>query len=168
MQGYRRKIAYLYSYEDGRQSSSAGFVKLEMRGDRCRLEIHLKGGGRLEGGGKAYIYFPRRKRIVGIYLGELEEQNGRLEWQGTVDSDNIQGKKVHISETGGIWIRDLNSREYVAEWDDEPVDVSRFILYPEGGEKCIGCPKFGSCERSREDASDRRGNIYEGSSPSGT
>lgn len=168
MQEYRRQIAYLYAYEQGVKMRSAGFVKLDTRGDKCRLAIHLKSHcypG--EPAGEIYIYFYHRDRTVGIYVGEPQNQNGALEWQGIIDPKDIFGKGIGIADTKGVWIRRPGNRDYVAEWDDDPVDVSRFVLYPKGGQKCIRCPWFGNCERSSEDAFDRRGKVYEGSHPAG-
>ena len=84
-----------------------------------------------------------------------------------MDPENVLEKKIRFSQTRGIWIRRLGMPDYVADWEDEPVDVRRFILYPKGGEKCIRCPKFGSCKRSVEDALDERRNLYEGSHSAG-
>ena len=168
MQEYRRQIAYLYAYEQGRQIKNAGFVKAEVRGGRCRLGICLKSGCRPgEEPGKAYIYFYRGNRTIGIYLGDLESRDGALQWQGVLDPENIQDKGIRFPDTGGVWIRRPGIRDYVAEWKDEPVDVSRFILYPKGGEKCISCPKLGSCRGSVKHAPDRRGRVYERSHPAG-
>ena len=168
MQEYRRQIAYLYAYEHGRQVKNTGFVKAEVRGDRCRLGIYLKSfchSG--EKPGKAYIYFYHGKQTIGIYLGDLKEQDGVLQWQGVLDPENILDKGIRFPDTGGIWIRQAGTQDYIAEWEDEPVDVGRFILYPKGGKKCISCPRLGNCRGSVEHASDRRGKIYEGGHPAG-
>lgn len=168
MQEYRRKIAYLYAYEHGVQMRSVGFVKLEIRGENCRLGIHLKSychSG--EDAGRVYIFFGRQNRIIAIPLGELKSQNGALEWQGSLEADNIQGKGIRIADTKGIWIQRSGDRNYVAEWDDYPVDISRFLLYPSGGEKCIRCPWLENCERNNEDASDGRRKVYERSHSAG-
>ncbi|MFG6333446.1 MAG: hypothetical protein K1W28_16845 [Lachnospiraceae bacterium] len=155
MQEYRRRIAYLCAYERGVQAGTAGFVKAEIRGESCRLGIHLKKYcPQGQDAGKAYIYFYHRERTVGIYLGELKSQNGALEWQGTMDPENILEKGIRFSDTGGIWVRRPGAQDYVADWEDDPVDVNRFTVYPRGGEKCIRCPRFGSCKRSVEDVSD--------------
>ena len=169
MQGYRRQIAYLYAYEYGQQAAAAGFAKAEVRSGRCRLGIHLR--EHVPAGqeaGKVYIYFRQQDRAIGIYLGDLKAQNGVLEWQGAVDPENIQEKGISFSDTGGIWICRPGTRDYVADWEDHPVDVSRFIRYPKGGEKCVRCPRLGNCKRSVEDAADERGKIYEGSHSAGT
>lgn len=168
MQDYRRQIAYLYAYEKGVKTRNVGFVKVEERAGRCRLTIHLKcycHSG--EEAGTVYIYFYHQSRIVGIRLGELQSQNGALEWRGEVAACNILDKGIRLSQTRGMWIRRPGNREYVAEWDDYPVDISRFVLYPKGGQKCIRCPRFGHCERSSEDAADERGTLYERGYPPG-
>lgn len=168
MEEYRRQIAYLYAYEQGGEAQNAGFVKVEIRGGRCRLGIHLRGYCRRgQEPGKAYIYFRRRDRSIGIYLGEMESRNGALEWQGFIDPENIQEKGIRFSDTGGIWIRRAGTGDYVAGWEDGPVDAGRFLLYPKGGERCIRCPRFGECKRSVEDASDEGREIHEGSHPAG-
>ena len=88
MQDYRRQIAYLYTYEHGQPVKNSGFVKAELRDGRCRLGIHLKGYSRKgQDTGKAYIYFCREDTGIGIYLGEMEDRNGVLEWQGAVDPE---------------------------------------------------------------------------------
>lgn len=169
MQIYRRQIAYLYAYEHGEQVRNAGFVKAEVRGDRCRLNIHLKAYCRQnQEAGKAYIYFGYQDRRIGIYLGELESRNGALEWQGIMDPENVQGKGIRFSETKGIWVRRFGRQDYVADWEDDKVNTDHFIIYPRGGEKCIRCPRFGNCRRSMEDVSDERREVYERSDPAGS
>ncbi len=164
---YRRRIAYLYAYGYGERRCT-GFVKMEERADTCRLKIHLdEWHDSEESAGTVHIYFYNRKRMIGIPLGELAGNGGALEWQGTIDPENILGKGVALADTRGIWIRCSSNRGYAAEWDDAPVDISRFMLYPEGGLKCISCPKFGSCERSGQGAADRRRKVYERSDPAG-
>ncbi len=169
MQDYRRRIAYLYAYEHGVQTRSAGFVKAEERAGVCRIHIHLKGYcSPNEPTGKAYLFFYYRNRGVGIALGELEEHGGSLEWHGEWRTEKFRQKGIRFSETGGVWIRRPTGQEYVAEWDDEPVDISRFILYPPGGMKCLCCPRLEDCERSSRNEADGRGKIYDGSNPAGT
>jgi len=41
MPQFKRFVAYLYYYENDTKEYLAGFARVEMRGDICRLEIHL-------------------------------------------------------------------------------------------------------------------------------
>lgn len=168
MQEYKRQIAYLCAYERGEQLRSTGFVKAEERGGHCRLALHLRGYCHPgEAAGNVYIYFYHQDRTIGIYLGALKNQNGALEWQGELDAEDILGKGIRFADTHGIWVKRPGGRDYVAEWDDYPVDTKRFVLYPEGGIRCICCPWFGRCEKSGVKENDRRREIYEGSTPAG-
>lgn len=168
MEAYRRQIAYLYTYRGSQERQSLGFVKLESREDQCRLEVHLKKTlSATEEAGKIYIYFPLQDQMVGIYLGELREQNHALGWQGMIDALNIQGKGIPLSDTKGIWLVLPKDEDYVAEWEDAWVGAQKLRLYPKGGEKCIRCPWFGACERSTQDVPDRGRNVYERSHPTG-
>lgn len=163
MQEYRRQIAYLYAYEQGMQTRMSGFVKAETRAGLSRLHIHLKAYCHLgEDTGKIYSYFSHQNKMIGIYLGELENRDGALQWQGMLDAENIEQKGISFAQTRGIWIRRSKERDYVAEWEDYPVDVSRFVLYPNGGMTCIRCPWFENCDGNGiEHGVDRRRKIYE-------
>lgn len=168
MLDYTRRIAYLYAYELGEKTRCAGFVKVTARDGRGQLLIHLKLSPFSEiASGKAYIYFYEQNRNIGIYLGELTRQSDALTWQGYVDADNILEKEISLNHTSGIFIRCPGNRIYAAQWDDRPANIGQFTLYPKGGVRCIRCPWFDRCERSREDAPDRRGTIYERSHPAG-
>jgi hypothetical protein len=168
MREYRRRIAYLHAYEQGVQMRCAGFVKLEEYTDRCRLSVQLRQEACLtEEKAKAYLCFVCQNRMIGLDLGELSERAGAWCWQGEVKSSDIQEKGFGFTQTGGVWVR-CGKREYAAEWNDVPVDISRFVLYPKGGQKCIRCPRFGKCERSSMDEADRRREVHEGSDSSGT
>ena len=145
MQKYRRQIAYLYAYGHGEQLCTAGFVKAEERAGKCRIAVHLRGYCHPgEDAGELYIYFYRKNQAICIPLGKMESRNGALEWHGCMEADDILGKGICFDETRGIR-----------------------VLYPKGGLKCIRCPWFGICDRSNEDNADRKGEVYEGSDPTG-
>lgn len=168
MEDYRRQIVYLYRYGSEIEHKSLGFIKIEIRNRRCRLEVHLKGeNAKKEDKESIYLYFSCHQRTIGIYLGELLESDGILFWQGSMDICNIQGTGIRLEDTKGIWIRCGEDRDYVAAWEDAIENISRLILYPKGGERCIRCPWLENCERSTKDAADRRRDVYEGSHPTG-
>ena len=43
MAGIKRFITYIYAYENGTKGINAGFAKVEIRGNECRIEVHLRG-----------------------------------------------------------------------------------------------------------------------------
>ena len=42
MAGMKRFIAYIYGYENAKKAGNTGFARIELRGEECRLEIHLR------------------------------------------------------------------------------------------------------------------------------
>ena len=42
MAEYRRFVAYVYEYQKENKGSNCGFVKIEVRGEICRIELHLQ------------------------------------------------------------------------------------------------------------------------------
>lgn len=42
MAEYRRFVAYVYEYQKEKKGSNCGFVKIEVRGEICRIELHLQ------------------------------------------------------------------------------------------------------------------------------
>ena len=43
MSGYRRFIAYVYEYREGRKGEGRGFIKVEARNGTCRMRCKLTG-----------------------------------------------------------------------------------------------------------------------------
>ena len=41
---YERMICYLYEYQDGHKGANVGYVKLEKRGEKCRVLIQMRRG----------------------------------------------------------------------------------------------------------------------------
>ena len=42
MAGYQRFVAYVYEYRKGKKDSSSGYVRVEARDRKCRVEVHLR------------------------------------------------------------------------------------------------------------------------------
>ena len=40
--GYRRFVAYVYEYLKEKKGNNCGFIKVEVREQRCTLEVHLQ------------------------------------------------------------------------------------------------------------------------------
>ena len=166
MSDYKRFVSYIYGYKQGEKGESTGFVKVNARGGECRIWVHVRGFyTHHQEPYRVYAFKQKKEGLEGQYLGELESRNGALEWDGVTKTDSLMGG-FSLEESRGIYIEGGN-RIYAAEWDDYPVDTKRFVLYPEGGIRCICCPWFGRCEKSGVKENDRRREIYEGSTPAG-
>lgn len=125
MSDYKRFVSYIYGYEQGEKRESTGFVKVNARGDECKIWVHVKGFySHRQRPYRVYVFTQKRERLEGQYLGELESRNGALEWNGVTRTDSLMGG-FSLDESRGIYIEGEN-RVFAAEWDDYPVDVDRF------------------------------------------
>ena len=43
MSDYRRLVAYIYLYNQGKRVKNVGFTKVESRNGECRIQIQIKG-----------------------------------------------------------------------------------------------------------------------------
>ena len=68
---YRRFVAYVYEYQKEKKGSNCGFVKIEVRGEICRIELHLQCPGPV-----SYTHLDVYKRQV---MGDLKgKADGKL------------------------------------------------------------------------------------------
>ena len=71
MPQFKRFVAYLYYYENDTKEYLAGFARVEMRGDICRLEIHLKGTEYAGQEGKVSLFIRREGKILAFPVGNM-------------------------------------------------------------------------------------------------
>ena len=70
MAEYRRFVAYVYEYQKEKKGSNCGFVKIEVRGEICRIELHLQCPGLMpESTCSVYGFVRNRGLLDGILLG---------------------------------------------------------------------------------------------------
>lgn len=126
MSDYKRFVSYIYEYVGGEKKESAGFVKVNARGEECKIWVHMKGfyvHGQQPY--RAYICTGEKERLLGYPLGALENRNGALEWNCATKTDSLMESGLALEESRGLYIEGGN-RIFAAEWDDYPVDVNRF------------------------------------------
>ena len=140
MSDYKRFVSYIYGYKQGEKGESTGFVKVNARGEECKIWVHVRGFyTHHQEPYRVYAFKQKKEGLEGQYLGELESRNGALEWNGVTKTDSLMGG-FSLEESRGIYI-DGGNRIYAAEWDDYPVDVERFTVAGEPIKRTIPEPK---------------------------
>ena len=126
MSDYKRFVSYIYGYEQGEKRESAGFVKVNARGNECKFWVHVNEDRiAAEESCRVYVFMRRKERLQGQYLGELEKRNGAWEWSGVTETDSLMGGSFGLAESGGVYLEGDN-RVFAAAWDDLPVPADRF------------------------------------------
>ena len=84
MPGYRRFIAYVYEYSQGKKGEGKGFIKVEARNGNCRMNFKLE-GAREGDGSKARVYgYVREEEFWGETRRSLNWKPGKAIWETAV------------------------------------------------------------------------------------
>lgn len=127
MPGYQRFIAYVYEYRKGKKENNCGFVKVEVRNQRCTMEVHLHCPG-LTSRAECSIYgFIRQQGLMkGILLGRCETGEGIVECLLETDSRNMGNSGLSLDKMGGMVITTNLGGFFGTEWDDNAIRPENF------------------------------------------
>ena len=122
MPGYRRFIAYVYEYSQGKKGEGKGFIKVEARNGTCRMNIKLE---RVPGNDRTmaavYGYVREGTRTRGILLGQgsltVSQAGDQAEFELEMPEMDMGGRS--LSDLGGLLILGANGEVY-ASVGDEP------------------------------------------------
>ena len=125
--GYQRFVAYVYEYRKGKKDGSSGYVRVEARGQECRIEVHLRCAG-LEPGSRCRVYgFVRREGLMdGILIGSCVTGREQIECMLETDTENIGGMGKNLRELGGMLLISDAGGFWGTEWDDQPIRPDNF------------------------------------------
>ena len=90
MAGIKRFITYIYAYENGTKGINAGFAKVEIRGNECRIEVHLRGT-------------PIRMGMDQVYLRLFGRDSIRHNLQGRADACVPDGRDENDKRKRRLW-----------------------------------------------------------------
>lgn len=127
MAGYRRFVAYLYEYRKGKKESNCGFIRVEVRDQRCRMEVHLRCPG-LTPMAECRIYgFVRNQGLMdGSLISVCRTREGGVEHALETNALNVGDSGVALGMMGGMILRTENGAFFGTEWDDQSIRPENF------------------------------------------
>ena len=127
MAEYCRFVAYIYEYQKGKKASNCGFVKVESRGEVCRMEFHIQCPGLIPGiGCKIYGFVRNRGLMDGSLLGECTTETDRIEYAMETDPECMGTAEIILEKTAGLILLTENEGFLGTEWDDQPIRPENF------------------------------------------
>lgn len=130
MAGMKRFITYIYAYENTKKAGNTGFARIELRGEECRLEIHLRGVYAAQTHCKIYLFRKQGSGIEGSLIGEMEVRNGAGDFSVIMKTAHISTSLLSFFEMEGIFLCSEDGRIFMSRWTEgEPltVDMEHFI-----------------------------------------
>ena len=80
---YERMICYLYEYQDGHKGANVGYVKLEKRGEKCRVLIQMRRAD-LATLPQAALFQQEKTGVLLIPIGVMRDNNGSMREMWTI------------------------------------------------------------------------------------
>jgi hypothetical protein len=125
--GYRRFIAYVYDYENGKKGSNCGFIKVEVKDQQCSVEVHLHCPGLPEDVMCRVYGFTRKDGLInGILLDSCETEKEIIECLIITDALNMNESGIALGKMGGMVIITDNGGFFGTEWDDQMIRPENF------------------------------------------
>ena len=130
MAGMKRFITYIYAYENTKKAGNTGFARIELRGEECRLEIHLRGVYAAQTHCKIYLFRKQGSGKEGSLIGEMDVRNGAGDFSVIMKTAHISTSLLSFFEMEGIFLCSEDGRIFMSRWTEgEPltVDMEHFI-----------------------------------------
>lgn len=118
MAGMKRFVTYIYEYENEKKKNNIGFAKIEIRGEECRIEIHLRGIYIRKAVCAVYLFREDAGLMEGILIGEMRLANGMGDFYGGVKAECIGESMLGISDMEGIFLLTEDDRIFMSRWKE--------------------------------------------------
>lgn len=120
MQRYKRKITYFYQYHNGMIGSTAGFLKLEIRGDKVKIIINIQ-----EPGGLPYkeallcFYHEAGDHLAALQVDHVKSENGMLVYQKRTDWQKMFDTERDLYTFDGVAVVYNETHYYIGDFKDK-------------------------------------------------
>ena len=104
----KRFVTYLYLYDGRIKGNNAGFIKVEINGEKSAFLVQIKNLGKYSGKGRVYLIYEAE---AAIEAGELTVKNGEAREIYNVDTENVKDSGKTFLQVLGVKIELENADE---------------------------------------------------------
>ena len=119
---YERMICYLYEYQDGHKGANVGYVKLEKRGEKCRVLIQMRRAD-LATLPQAALFQQEKTGVLLIPIGVMRDNNGSMKGQYEGNVDNLAGTGLSLDDVHGELVYVEEGHYFASTWNLEQIDA---------------------------------------------
>ena len=119
---YERMICYLYEYQDGHKGANVGYVKLEKRGEKCRVLIQMRRAD-LATLPQAALFQQEKTGVLLIPIGVMRDNNGSMKGQYEGNVDNLAGTGLSLDDVHGVLVYVEEGHYFASTWNLEQIDA---------------------------------------------
>lgn len=120
MQNFKRKITYFYEHHNGNVGSTAGFMKLEIRGDKVKIIINIQEPmGVSYKCADLYLYHEAGDHLSAIKVDSVDSVDGVLTYQNRTDWQNIFRTERDLYTFDGVAVMYHDGHYYIGDFKDK-------------------------------------------------
>lgn len=120
MQSYKRKITYFYQFHNGNVGSTAGFLKLEIRGEKVKIIINIQEPPGLPyKSATLYFYHEAGDHLAAIKVDEIESVGGMLTYQTRTEWQQLFDTGRDLYTFDGVAVVYNDSHYYIGDFQDK-------------------------------------------------
>ena len=127
----QRFVTYIYAYENNNKNQNVGFAKVDIRGDYCQVEIHLKKTGYTNVKCPVYLFVREKEGIVGVEIGEIALVNGCGDFVRQLNCNEVGETPYCMKDMKGILIFLDDTVMFASQWDEKAIYRENFKPYEE-------------------------------------
>lgn len=133
MNQYQRMICYLYEYNRAQKGANVGYVRLEQRGERCRVQIQMRGRN-LETPPIAAFFKQEKTGVHLLRIGEMQKGKGELYCRVESSINNLLDKNHTLEEMDGIFLYVSDALYFASSWKLQEIFVGSPTWWEQDGE----------------------------------
>lgn len=137
MAGIQRFVTYIYAYENGQKANNTGYAKVETRGERGQMEVHVLDSGIYSGTGMVSFLYEENGKLISIPAGKIVIENGRGNSFITFRTNAVADTEVDFSKIDGISVSDSENVRCLSFWRDVKVTDFSEKNFEEYGRKLM-------------------------------
>lgn len=139
MQSYKRKITYFFQYHNGNIGSTAGFLKLEIRGDKVKVNINIQEPSDLPyKDATLYFYHEAGDHLAAVPVDRIDSRNGILTYQKRTSWQQMYDTGRDLYTFDGVAVLYNESHYYIGDFKDKNrKDYPLVIKEPVKSEKSL-------------------------------
>lgn len=127
----KRFVTYIYAYENNSKNQNVGFAKVDIRGDYCQVEIHLKRTGYTNVKCPVYLFVREKETLLGVNIGEIILVNGSGDFVRQLTCDQVGETSYCMNDMKGILIFLNDTVMFASQWDEKAIYRENFKRYEE-------------------------------------
>lgn len=104
MAGLHRFITYINKYKNREKLENSGFAKIEIRGNICRVEVHIHNENANQPETTVYLFTEQANIMHGIPVGTIEMIKGHGDVRYAFDLSEISKFGLSMADLEGIYI----------------------------------------------------------------